>query len=110
MQFEIQGAVEAALSLFAELPGPALQTVVEVPVTVNPVTQERTADPKKYHSSTRESADHSMPCCVAMALQDGKLDPGQFEGGRWGDTDIVEFMGRIRVVGDATLDTRNQQP
>jgi 2-methylcitrate dehydratase len=104
VQFEIQGAVEAALSVFAQLPGPAIEAVSEITVTMNPVSQERTADPKKYRPSTRESADHSTPCCVAMTLQDGNVAPEQFETRRWADTDVVDLMSRIRVVGDPNLD------
>jgi len=104
VQFEIQGAVEAALELFGTLPGRASETVAAITVTMNPVSCERTADPGKYRPSTRESADHSTPCCVAMALQDGKLVPSQFERGRWADADIIALMQRVRVVGDATLD------
>ncbi len=104
VQFEIQGAVEAAVKLAADLSGPAMDVIAEVIVSANPVTCERTADPDKYTPANRETADHSMPCCVAMALLDGKLSVEQFESDRWAAADVARLMLRIRVVADPALD------
>jgi 2-methylcitrate dehydratase len=104
VQFEIQGAVEAALKLAAALPAPAVDAIAKVVVSVNPLSKERTADEKKYRPSTRETADHSLPCCVAIALQDRALEVAQFEMERWAAADIARLMGRIEVVGDEVLD------
>jgi 2-methylcitrate dehydratase len=100
VQFEIQGAVEAALDLARELAGPTLKCVSEVIVTCAPTTCERTADPSKYRPANRETADHSMPCCVAMALLDGRLGAEQFESGRWASEDVAALMTKLRVQAD----------
>ncbi|HYC47761.1 MAG TPA: MmgE/PrpD family protein [Burkholderiales bacterium] len=104
VQFEIQSGVEAAVALAARLPGPALESIEDVTVTTRPITRERTADPKKYRPSNRETADHSMPCAVAMALADGRLGAEQFEADRWAAPDVATLMGRIKVVGDDALE------
>src|SRR5690606_18182231 len=88
VQFAIQGAVEAALELVGRLPCSAAECVAHAVVICAPSNQERTADPSKYRPANRETADHSMPCCVAMALLDGRLGAEQFEHGRWADADV----------------------
>src|SRR5690606_17810086 len=65
--------------------------------------RERTADPSKYRPANRETADHSMPCCVAMALLDGRLGAEQFEGGRWASDEVAALMVKVRVETDPDL-------
>jgi 2-methylcitrate dehydratase len=106
VQFEIQGAVEAALELARALPAAASECVSEAVVTCAPTTRERTADPSKYRPANRETADHSMPCCVAMALLDGRLGAEQFEGGRWASDQVAALMVKVRVEADPDLGGR----
>jgi len=103
VQFEIQGAVEAALDARGESSKLAPQDIAKITITTTPGAKERTADPKKYQPANRETADHSLPCCVAMAVLDGKLTAEQFEHDRWRDHDVKILMGKIDVNADAAL-------
>jgi 2-methylcitrate dehydratase len=54
-------------------------------------------DPEKWHPKTRETADHSLPFCVAVALVDGKISPQSFSRSRLNDTVLVDLMQKIGV-------------
>jgi 2-methylcitrate dehydratase len=56
------------------------------------------ADPELWAPKTRETADHSMPVSVAIALVDHAVDPGTFERQRFRDADILDLIGRTEVV------------
>lgn len=105
VQFALQAPIEATLTLRAEMHGDpkavdALQ--VEVPERVC----QSTADPEKFRPANRETADHSLPCCVALAWLDGKVDAGQFDGGRWRDDDVTQLLPRVHVRAAPDLQAR----
>ena len=54
-------------------------------------------DPEKWHPQTRETADHSLPYCVAMALLDGKITPQSFGKRRLTDHTLNEFMQKVTI-------------
>jgi len=54
-------------------------------------------DPEKWHPKTRETADHSLPFCVATALADGKISPQSFSRHRLKDPVRLDLMQKIRV-------------
>jgi 2-methylcitrate dehydratase len=75
------------------------RVVIEVPEA----TKQRTADPHKFDPRNRETADHSLPCCVAIALVDGKLEASQFEQRRWEAAAVRALSAKIEVVGNDAL-------
>ncbi len=103
VQFEIQAAVECAVALHGRV-GNVIAQVSEIVIKVNAVTRERTADPEKFAPGNRETADHSLPCCVAFALADGGVTPSQFDAQRWLDMDIRALIAKTRVEHDAELE------
>jgi 2-methylcitrate dehydratase len=103
VQYTLQSPVEAALELRARLEG-SMSGIEKIVIKVHALTRKRTADAAKYHPENRETADHSMPCCVALALLDGRLDAGQFEQDRWADEDVRALMGRIEVLASDELE------
>jgi 2-methylcitrate dehydratase len=104
VQFALQAPIEAALELRKRLgPGAALRELsVEMPARAC----RRTADPAKFNPQSRETADHSLPCCVALALADGRVDHGQFDSDRWRDADIRRLTSMIRVTPSEELEGR----
>ncbi len=60
-------------------------------------------DPEKWHPKTRETADHSLPYCVAAALLDGEVGLQQFDPEHVSDPKLHSFMQRIQVVTDPEL-------
>lgn len=63
-------------------------------------------DPEKWNPLTKETADHSLPYIVAMALLEGKIDNSTYSEEKFRDPKILEFLKKITVVEDKTLSTR----
>jgi len=53
--------------------------------------------PEIWRPQTRETADHSLPCTVAMALIDGTITPAMMEQDRFKADDVLELMGRCEI-------------
>ena len=96
VQYTLQSPVEAALTVRRQLKG-SLSGIERIVIETHALTCKRTAGPAKFRPENRETADHSMPCCVALALLDGNLQTSQFESGRWADEDVRSLMQRIEV-------------
>ena len=59
---------------------------------------ERWVDlPEVWKPETRETADHSLPCTVAMALLDGTITPHMMDSGRFRDRDVVELIDKCSI-------------
>src|SRR3989441_9427746 len=56
------------------------------------------SEPAKWDPRTRETADHSLPYMLAIALRDGRITPASFEPQRYLDPSLRPVMNRIRVV------------
>ncbi len=53
--------------------------------------------PEVWKPQTRETADHSLPCTVAMGLLDGTITPRMMEQGRYKDADVLDLMSRFTI-------------
>jgi 2-methylcitrate dehydratase len=60
-------------------------------------------DPEKWNPLTRETADHSLPYIVGMALLEGKIDNSTYTERKLREPKILEFLKKITVVEDKTL-------
>jgi 2-methylcitrate dehydratase len=105
IQYALQAPVEAAVELHAKLQG-RLDQVAGIAATMRPAQLANIADPSKFRPQNRETADHSLPACVAMALADGKLTDQQFARERFRDADIVALLGKTKVAGSEDLNAR----
>jgi 2-methylcitrate dehydratase len=56
------------------------------------------SEPAKWDPRTRETADHSLPYMLAVALRDGRVTPASFEPERYLDPSLRPLMARIRVA------------
>jgi len=56
------------------------------------------SEPAKWDPRTRETADHSLPYMLAVALRDGRITPASFEPARYLDPSLRPLMNRIRVA------------
>jgi 2-methylcitrate dehydratase len=103
VEYHAQTAVEAALALRAELmeaEGPqAHEHLTEIEIGSYDVAIEIIGrDPEKWQPTTRETADHSFPYCVAAALLDGRVALHSFDPKRLRDPALQELMKKVRVV------------
>lgn len=55
---------------------------------------------------TRETADHSLPYCTAIALLDGEVTLRQFDPERFTSPDVLELLTKVKVHLDDALSQR----
>jgi 2-methylcitrate dehydratase len=67
------------------------------------------SEPAKWDPRTRETADHSLPYMLAVALQDGRINPASFEPQRYLDPGLRPLMNRIRVAENPEFTRRFPQ-
>ncbi|HXX72703.1 MAG TPA: hypothetical protein VEI80_03340, partial [Candidatus Acidoferrales bacterium] len=63
------------------------------------------SDEGKYHPKTKETADHSLPYCVAVAIAKGNVLPSDFEEQALRDQSVLDIVPRIKVVANADIDS-----
>ncbi len=63
-------------------------------------------DPEKWNPLTKETADHSLPYIVGMALLEGRIDNSSYTEKKFRDPKILGFLKEITVVEDKTLSSR----
>jgi 2-methylcitrate dehydratase len=62
------------------------------------------SDPSKYKPETKETADHSLPYVIAIALLKGNVLPNSFREEVIQDPKVREMLTRIKVVADPEID------
>jgi len=60
-------------------------------------------DPSRWAPTTHETADHSLPYTVAIAVLDGAVRPESFATERFTDPAVVSLMQKVKVAEDAKL-------
>jgi 2-methylcitrate dehydratase len=103
IQYGLQAPAEAAAQLHVELKD-KLDQIFCITVSVNTRQLARAADPAKFMPANRETADHSLPACVAMALCDGEVSEQQFDGGRYMDADVTSLISKTKAIGSDRFD------
>lgn len=93
-QYWLQGAIECALEAHKSVSSEIAGVLVEVGESV---TKAGTIAPEKWDPETRETADHSLPACVAIALATGRLDAMSFQPSVYRSPAVRDVMKRLRV-------------
>jgi len=62
------------------------------------------ADPSKYDPHSKETADHSLPYGVAVAIVDRQVTPAQFTMAKINDPRIRAQLRKVEVIGDAEIE------
>lgn len=102
VEYHAQSAVDVALDLHARLADPSTITAVEID-TFQASYEIIAQDPEKWHPRTRETADHSLPYIVAVALLDGEVTRESFSPERIADPRIHELLERTSLRSDLDL-------
>lgn len=90
LQLSIRAAVELSRKVRAE-------EIVSVIVKTEAFGMYSSAKPHHWAPETRETADHSMPLAVAVALIDGDISVESWKRERYRAPEVLELMGKIRV-------------
>jgi 2-methylcitrate dehydratase len=97
-----QSPVEAALELRSAVP---VERIEEIQVDAYATAvMMMGADASRWAPTTRETADHSLPYCVAVALLDGEVTSASFAESRLHDPGVADLMRKVKVREDSSLD------
>jgi 2-methylcitrate dehydratase len=104
-EYHSQSAIDAALQLRPEIG--SIDNIASIDIdTFNAAVDIIGKDPEKWRPRTRETADHSLPYCTAVALADGVVTEAQFEKSRFTDEKLLSLVGRTNLHRDAELNAR----
>jgi 2-methylcitrate dehydratase len=105
VEYHAQAGVQLGLQLRREIPNP--DDIKDILIrTFDAAVDIIAGDPSKWNPTTRETADHSLPYCVAVAILDGQVWHEQFDEKRIRDPKILKFMKKIRVKRDAACNKK----
>ncbi len=103
VEYHAQSAVDAALQLRGEVGDPGRIASVHI-ATFRAAYEIIAKDPEKWEPKTRETADHSLPYVVLVALLDGRVDRASFSPQRVADPVIRGMLKeRTELVEDPEL-------
>ena len=103
-EYHSQSAIDAALSMRDDVAGRSIRKIdiSSFDAAVDIIGGE----PEKWRPTSRETADHSMPYCVAVAFLDGQVGLAQFTDERIARADVRELMDKTEIHRDAELTAR----
>ena len=79
--------------------------VREIKVEVIARAADILGDPHKYRPHSKETADHSLPYCLAVGLVDGMVTPLQFKEERVKDKSLEPVMDMVKVVANEEFES-----
>lgn len=100
-----QTVVEAALKVREKIGSASEIAEVEIE-TVSTAIRLMAGDPDKWEPATRETADHSMPYTVAVALIHGSVEARHFDDRYLNDPEIRALTRRVKAKASAEADQR----
>jgi len=105
-----QTPITVALELHGRVDPEAIEAIEAIAVETYWVA-ERYVDRASalWHPATRETADHSIPYCVAAALLDGAVTEASFSARRIRDPRIAALIERTTMREDASFTRRHPQ-
>jgi 2-methylcitrate dehydratase len=104
-EYHSQSAIEAALQLRPEVGDIRNVTSIDI-YTFDAAVDIIGKDPEKWRPRTRETADHSLPYCAAVALADGEITHAQFDPKRFTDPVLLDLVAKVKIHRDAELSRR----
>lgn len=104
-EYHSQSAIDAALQLRPEVGDIHQVNSIDIH-TFDAAVDIIGKDPEKWRPKTRETADHSLPYCTAVALADGDVTLAQFEPERFTDAALLDLVAKVKVHRDAGLSAR----
>lgn len=81
-----------------------LTDIEEIKIDTYAVAKGMMADaPSRWSPKTAETADHSLPYVVSLALRDGDIGLDAYDDNNLFDPGLAEFMKRVSVDADDDL-------
>src|SRR5213593_3369731 len=107
-EYHSQSAIEAALKLRPQV-GDITQIESVLVESHDAAVDIIGSEPEKWRPTSRETADHSLPYIVAVALADGEVTARQFAPARIADPELLALVHRVKVQRNAELSVRYPQ-
>jgi 2-methylcitrate dehydratase len=104
-EYHSQSAIHAALELRPQIGDPGSITALDI-YSFDAAVDIIGKDPEKWRPKTRETADHSLPYCTAVALTDGDVTLDSFSEARLRDEKLLALVAKIKIHRDAALTAR----
>lgn len=104
-EYHSQSAIDAALQLRAEIGNPEDIERLDIE-SFHAAVDIIGGEEEKWFPKSRETADHSMPYCVAAALFDGDVTLASFDDDHLNDPKISALIQKIRMHRNDELDKR----
>ena len=104
-EYHAQSAIEAALTLRDDLGSHAAIDRIRIDSSDAAVDIIGSGE-ERWRPSTRETADHSLPYCTAIAFIDGEVGPAQFVDARISDPLVLDVVSRVDVRRNDALTAR----
>ena len=105
VEYHAQSAVDAILQLRPQIAD--WKNVERIDVhTFDAAVDIIGKDPEKYRPKTRETADHSLPYCVAVALMEGDVGLQSFDDAHLANSELIELTNKVKLHRDASANAR----
>ena len=104
-EYHSQSAIDAALQLRKQIGDISKVASIDIhtfEASYNIIGKYKEA----WTPKTRETADHSLPYCTAVALLDGDVFLEQFDPERFSAPDILNLVAKVKVLLDDSLTPR----
>lgn len=99
VEYHAQSAVKAAIELFKE--GIKIDEISSMTIFTHGASYQIIgSEPEKWNPTSKETADHSLPYCTAIALRDGNVTDESFHKKNYRDSKMLKFLKKIKVVED----------
>ncbi|MGH8056473.1 MAG: MmgE/PrpD family protein [Candidatus Entotheonellia bacterium] len=106
-QIHTQGPIGLALELRSRV---APSEIASLRIqTYHTAVHSAATEPQKWDPQTRETADHSIPYLVAVALHDGAVTPASFSSARIQDPALRPLIGKMTIVEEPEFTRRFPQ-
>ncbi|OGI08144.1 MAG: hypothetical protein A3F80_05805 [Candidatus Melainabacteria bacterium RIFCSPLOWO2_12_FULL_35_11] len=103
VEYHAQSAVEAAISLHAGASSDLLlpDQIQDMTIYTHKAAYDIIgSEPEKWKPTSKETADHSLPYCTAIALRDGNVTDESFHKKNYRDSNLLRFLKKIKIVED----------
>jgi 2-methylcitrate dehydratase len=105
-EYHSQSAIDAALQLRREIGG-QVERIKAIDIHTFEASYNIIGKyAEAWAPKTRETADHSLPYCTAVALADGEVTLRQFDPERFTEPKVLELTAKVKVHLDDALTTR----
>ena len=101
-EYNSQSAIEAALDLRKKIGN--RRNIKGINIRTFTPGYEIIADKEKWYPANRETADHSLPYIVCVALVDGEITEKQFSEERIADPELRALVRKVDVRPDPECD------